>query len=226
MKILPFVILTLIINGFMRPAQAAENWCNPTKAPSISIRTSTDQISYDFSLSEKQLNGFNITTVSPYASNIITDVGGLMKGGIETQQRMSFGTMTNQTKGEICFWHDSIDILIHIKPTIYIANEFPRGSCMHNAIMGHEQKHIQVDREMVNKYAALIGQAFQADVAQYRVFGPVPLSNQEAALSQIRTRMQSMLKQYTNQMSTERKARQQQIDNLSEYERVNKSCKR
>ena len=225
MKILLFVILTLIVAGFTQSAQA-DNWCNPTKSPTISIRTSTDQIGYDFSLSEKQLNGFNITTVSPYASNIITDVGGLMKGGIETQQQMSFGTLTNQTKGQICFWHDSIDILIHIKPTIYIANEFPTGTCMHNAIMGHEQKHIQVDREMVNKYAAIIGQAFQADVAQYRVFGPVPLSNQEAALSQIKTRMQAILKQYTNQMSAERKARQQQIDNLGEYERVNKSCKR
>lgn len=225
MKIFTFAILTLVL-GLLTTPLHAENWCVPDTAPSITVRTSTDQITYDFSLSEKQLNGFNISTVSPYASNVITDVGGLMKGGIETQQRMSFGTVTNPNINQVCIWHDKIDVLIHIKPTIYIANEFPEGSCMHNSIMGHEQKHITVDREIVNKYAALIGQALQNDVSQYRVFGPVPASNQEATLSMVKTRLQTILKQYTNLMSQERKARQQQVDNLQEYERVNKSCKR
>lgn len=225
MKFLPFIILALVCGGFIQSAQA-ENWCQPTKAPSISIRTSTDQIGYDFSRSEKQLNNFNVTTVNPYASNVITDVGGLMKGGIETQQRMSFGTLTNQQTGQICFWHDSIDILLHIKPTIFIANEFPPGTCMHDAIMGHEQKHIQIDREIVNKYAALIGQAFRSDVSQYAVFGPFPVTNEQAVIEQIKTRMQNLLRQYTSQMIAERKMRQQQIDNLAEYERVNKSCRR
>jgi hypothetical protein len=225
MKLSTFVILTMLFCGFSRPAQA-DNWCTPNKAPTINIKTSTDQISYDFSRSEKQLNNFDISTVSPYGNNVITDVGGLMKGGIETQQRMSFETMTNQRTQQVCFWHDTIEVMLHIKPTIFIASEFPQGSCMHNSIMGHEQKHIQVDREIVNKYAALIGQAFQNDVSQYRVFGPFPTSNQDAALEQVKTRMQNILRQYTDQMSTERKSRQQQIDNLGEYERVNKSCKR
>ena len=220
--------LTIFMLSFYGLTQSAraENWCVPTTAPSITVRTSTDQITYNFSLSEKQLNGFNISTVSPYASNIITDVGGLMKGGIETQQRMSFGTLLNPNINQACMWHDKIDVLIHIKPTIYIANEFPPGTCMHNAIMEHEQKHITVDREIVNKYAALVGQALQNDVARYAVFGPVPASNQEATLSMIKTRIQTILRQYINQMTQERKARQQQIDNLNEYERVNKSCKR
>lgn len=225
MKFLSFIAISLAFAGFVPSAQA-ENWCNPAKAPTINVRTSTDRIGYDFSKTEKQLNGFNVTTVNPYGNNIITDVGGLMKGGIQTEQKMSFGTLTNPNTRQICFWHDSIDILLHIMPTIYIAAEFPPNSCMHDAIMGHEQKHIQVDREIVNKYAALIGQAFQDDVSRYWVFGPVPLSNREAALSQIKARMQNILKQYTNQMATERKTRQQQIDNLAEYERVNKSCGR
>ncbi len=225
MKLWLSIILPLAFLGVQQSAQA-DNWCNPPTAPSINIRTSTDQIGYDFSKSEKQLNNFNITTVNPYASNVITDVGGLMKGGIETQQKMSFGTMTNGRTNQMCFWHDSIDILLHIKPTIFIANEFPPGTCMHDSIMGHEQKHIQVDREIVNKYAAIIGEAFQNDVRQYRVFGPFPVSNQQAALEQVKTRLQNLLRYYTNQMSAERKTRQQQIDNLAEYERVNKSCKR
>lgn len=224
MKFLNFALLNIFLCAGI-PNAFADNWCSPQKAPTISIRTSTDQITYDFSKSEKQLNNFNISTVSPYASNVITDVGGLMKGGIETQQRMSFGTILNPNTQQVCIWHDNLDVLIHIKPTIYIASEFPQGTCMHNSIMGHEQKHITVDREIVNKYAGLIGQAFHDDIAKYRLFGPVPASQQEATLKMIKQRMNAILTNYTTQMSNERKKRQQAVDNLQEYERVNKSCK-
>ncbi len=223
MRIVVFGFLIAVLGGFSRSSEAA-SWCQPDKTPNISIKTSTDQISYDFSKSEKQLNGFGVTTINPYGEDVITDVGGLMKGGIITKQKMTFGTMTNGRLGQICFWHDSIDVMIHIKPTIFIATEFPQGTCMHNSIMGHEQKHVVVDREIVNKYAALIGRAMQADVAQFRLFGPFPAAQQEAALATVRNRMQAILKQYTDQMSAERKQRQQAVDNIGEYERVNKSC--
>ncbi len=209
---------------FWPPTANAEDWCQPKEAPHINIHTSTDQVSFDFSLSEKQLNKFSVSTVNPYASNIITDVGGLMKGGIEANMQMSFGTMTDRGAGQMCYWHDTIDVSLHIKPTIYIANEFPAGSCMHTAIMEHEQKHVTVDREIVNKYAKLIGEAFQSDITRYRVFGPIPISQGDAMAQQLKHRMESIFKTYTAQMSAERKQRQQQVDNINEYERVNHLC--
>ena len=219
------LFLIVMMSLISQPVSAA-NWCNPSTAPSINIRTATDQITYNFSQSERDLNKFSTSTVNPYGNNIITDVGGLMKGGIETQQKMSFGTITNPNTRQTCVWHDTMDIVLHIKPTIFVASEFPPGTCMHNAIMGHEHKHIQVDREIVNKYAALMGAAFRNDIMQYRVYGPVPSSNTNATISMVKTRMQTILKQYTDAMSQERRMRQQQVDSLDEYERVNKSCKR
>lgn len=204
----------------------ADNWCKPNKAPSINVRTSTDNISYDFSLSEKQLNKFNISTVNPYGKDVISDVGGLMKGGIETTQQMSFGTLTNSRTNQVCFWYDTIEVTLHIRPTIFVASDFPKGTCMHNSILGHEHKHVIVDREIVNKYAALIGQAIRKEVSRNSIFGPFSANQSKAMLSQIKTNMQASLKIYTTQMSAERKARQQAVDSLSEYERVNSSCKR
>jgi hypothetical protein len=203
---------------------AQKPWCVTTTPPSINIHTSTDQISYDFTKSEKDLDKFSVTTVNPYGDSVITDVGGLMHGGIQTQQKMTYGTITNPRTREICYWHNEMDIYIHIKPTIYIANNFPRGSCMHNAILAHEHKHVIVDREIVNKYATLIGNAVKDDITRYRIYGPVPLSQKSVVEEQLKQRMQIILKSYTDRMSTERKARQQQVDNLSEYERVNHLC--
>jgi len=204
----------------------ADNWCKPNKAPTINVRTSTDNISYDFSLSEKQLNKFNISTVNPYGKDVISDVGGLMKGGIETTQQMKFGTLTNSRTNQTCFWYDTIEITLHIRPTIFVASDFPKGTCMHNSILGHEHKHVIVDREIVNKYAALIGQGIRGEVSRSSVFGPFSANQSQAMLNQIKMNMQTSLKAYTTQMSAERKARQQAVDSLAEYERVNSSCKR
>lgn len=218
-----FFFISLTILGLI-PQADAETWCEAKNPPSIEIHTSTDDISYNFTLSKKDLDHFETSTINPYASNIITDVGGLMKGGIETKQNISFGTMTNHSTQQICFWHDKMEIYIHIKPTIYIANNFPRGSCMFNAIMEHEQKHVLVDREIVNKYATLIGNAVRSDIAQSRLFGPAPLSQKDDIQAAIGKRMQSLLDQFTAQMSDERRKRQQKIDSLEEYERINHLC--
>ncbi len=225
MKTCLFVLCHLFLLSSAMSAHA-ENWCQTPKAPTITVKTSTDHITYNFSLAERQLNKFNVSTVSPYSSNVITDVGGLMKGGIETQQQMSFGTMTNQQTREVCIWHDKIDVLIHIKPTIFVASEFPKGTCMHQSILDHEHKHVVVDREIVNKYASLIGKALHDDIRKYSVYGPVTLSRQQETLETIRKRMQAILSQQTTEMSNERKKRQQAVDSLQEYNRVNASCKR
>lgn len=220
-----FFFPVLLFFAFLSPVHAAGNWCNPDSAPVITISPFTDRISYNFNLSEKELNGFSVDTINPYGNNVITDVGGLMKGGIETEQQMKFGTLTNRSTGQVCYWYTSVDVSIHINPTIYVAREFPKDSCMHNAILAHEQQHVIVDREIVNKYAGILGNAIKEEISSRRIYGPVPVSQEPAIASQMKSRMQSILKQVTNQMSAERKARQQKVDSLSEYERVNHLCK-
>lgn len=204
---------------------AEASWCKPDKPARVTIKANTDQVSYDFSKSEKDLNKFNVDTVNPYGNNVITDVGGLMKGGIETRQAMQFSTLTHKGLGQVCYWYDKVDVLVHIHPTIYIASEFPRGSCKHEAIMGHEHKHVQVDREIVNKYVALIGKAVKAEVDRNMIFGPLPVAEGKATEAWLQRRISSIVKQYTDMMDAERRTRQQAVDSLPEYERVNKMCK-
>lgn len=228
---LPFLLCVMC--GFFYGGLASDraqadnsNWCTPNTVPEVNIHTSTNDITYDFSKSKKQLDQFSTDTINPYGPEVITDVGGLMKGGIQAAQKMKFGTVTNQRTREICYWYNTIDVNIHIKPTIYIANDYPRGSCMHKAIMAHEEKHIIVDREIVNKYALLVGEALKKEMTTARIYGPVHVTQGAAIESQIKTRMQTILKYYTDQMSAERRSRQQQVDSLSEYERVNNLCKK
>ncbi len=219
------IVLFCIVVTPITTTYAAPSWCQPNVAPRITIKPSTDNISYNYTLSEKQLNSFSIDTKNPYGGNVITDVGGLMKGGIQTEQKMTFGTMANRNTREVCYWYNTIDVKIHISPTIYIANKFPKGSCMFNAIMQHEEKHVIVDREIVNKYAIIIGKALKDEIAAARIYGPVADTKESLLGDKMRGRMKQILDTTTRQMSAERQKRQQEVDSLKEYERVNHQCK-
>lgn len=218
--------LIAILSG-AGPAQAAEKhaWCKPSGVPKIEVKTLTDDINWDYSKSEKDLNKFKIDTINPYGQNVITDVGGLMQGGIMMQEQMRYSTLTRSSVGQICYWYDQVVVTLHIKPTIYIASEFPRGTCKHNAIREHELKHVTVDREIVNKYAALLGAAVQEIVNRKPIYGPYHVAQSKDVENFLNQQLAVALKRYSSAMDEERKKRQQVVDSLAEYERVNKLCK-
>jgi hypothetical protein len=226
-------ILWVLLIGFFaagdaRPARAdlgPDAWCRADRAARIEIKTSTDQVLWDYNKSEKQLNSFDIDTVNPYGNNVITDVGGLMQGGIELKETMRFKTLTHNRLQQICYWYDKVVISLHIRPTIYIAKEFPRGTCKHNAIKQHELKHINIDREIVNKYASLIGAGVKKELDRQYLFGPHHVSQAKEVEAFMKARLERVLKYYSNMMDDERKRRQQLVDSLHEYERVNQLCR-
>ena len=222
------LLIGVLITGAVRQARAdlgLNAWCKADKAARIQIKTSTDQVFWDYTKSEKQLNSFNIDTVNPYGKSVITDVGGLMQGGIELKETMRFKTLTHNRLNQICYWYDTVAISLHIRPTIYIAKEFPQGTCKHNAIREHELKHINIDREIVNKYASLIGAGVKKELDRQYLFGPYSVSQSKEVETYMKARLENVLRYYSNMMDDERKRRQQLADSLHEYERVNHVCR-
>ena len=202
------------------------SWCRPAVVPSVKITSDTDRIKWVYGKSKKQLDQQQIDTINPYGNNVITDVGGLMQGGIKMEERMQFGTLTNQRTNQTCMYYNSIEMSFHIYPTIYIASEYRQGTCMHNAIRQHELKHIATDRDIVNKYSRAVGIAIQNEIKRQNVYGPVPADQVSAVQQQMKARMEQILTSYSDAMDAERRSRQQKIDSLAEYERVNNLCSR
>lgn len=200
------------------------SWCQPKNQAKVSIKTDTDRITWVYNKSEKDLNSFNIDTKNPYGKEVITDVGGLMQGGIQMAETMRFSTLTHSGLNQVCMFYDAVEVSFHIFPTIYIASEFPQGSCMHNAIKQHELKHINTDRQIVNRYAQAVGQSIKAEIQRQNVYGPIDISQIKAMQALMKSKMENILLSYSAKMDAERRLLQQQIDSLAEYQRVNKSC--
>lgn len=213
-------------NAYISGGKIERTPCTLRKSPTISVLPTKSNIRYDFTKSKAELNNFDIDTISPYGPGAHTDVGGLMEGEIQVSQKISFMFEEYRNSGQACVHYDKIDVKIHIDPTIYVASDFPPGSCEHNAVLGHERKHIKMDRLIVNKYAKRIGREIYRQISRAGFsYGPVNSSSVKSLQKQMQDNVSNIVKAETDRMNEERRRRQQGIDNLAEYERVRNACR-
>lgn len=200
--------------------------CRAQKPPKINVLPSKSHVRYDFSKSKAQLNNVDVDTISPYGPNHKTNVSGLMSGSIQVRHEVAIMHETYQQLGKGCLYIKSVDVKVHIDPTVYIAKEHPKGTCMHNAVLIHERKHVREDQLIVNKYSALLGKALVSVInSQGSSFGPYDVSRLPFVQQNIQKSVTTVVKKYNDQMNEERRERQQAIDNLEEYETIGKGCK-
>ena len=204
----------------------AEIECHAKTAPKINVLPSKSRVRYDFTKSKAQLNNVDVDTVSPYGPNHRTTVSGLMSGSIKVEHQVGFLHETYDQLGTGCIYLKSVKVKVHIDPTIFIAKEHPKGSCMHSAVLVHERKHVREDQLIVNKYSNILGKAL-ASVVDSRgpAFGPYDKSRMPFVQQNIQNSLNKVVKKYNNQMNNERRKRQQAIDNLEEYESIGARCK-
>lgn len=199
--------------------------CNAPKSPKINISPSKSRVRYDFTKTKAQLNNVDIDTISPYGPNHQTMVSGLMSGAIQIKHEVSFIHETYDMLDQGCVYLSSVDVNVHIDPTIYIANEYPPGSCMHNSVLNHERKHVREDQLIVNKYASQIGQALAKVVdSQKGAFGPYETARMPFVQKNIQNSITKVIRSFNDQMNLERQRRQQAIDSIEEYESIGKEC--
>lgn len=210
----------------MRPTQVVSQIsCNAPKPPKINILPSKSRVRYDFTKKKAQLNSVDIDTVSPYGPNHQTMVSGLMSGAIQIKHEVSFLHETYDMLDQGCVYLSSVDVMVHIDPTIYIAKEYPPGSCMHNSVLNHERKHVREDQLIVNKYANQIGHALTQVVNSQRgSFGPYETARMPFVQKNVQNSITKVIKRFNDQMNLERQRRQQAIDTIEEYESIGKEC--
>ena len=196
----------------------------PTK---ISVLTEKTRIQYDFSQTKAQLSKIETDTISPYGTNHKTISSGLMSGALEIRSEVSFMQETFSSMGIGCLYVKSVDITLRTEPKIFVANEYKPGTCMHNAILEHEQKHVLEDQYIANKYISIIREAIYDVVSvQKSNVGPYSRLNMLKAQTNIQGEISKTISKYSKIMNKERRTRQQSIDTYEEYETIGKACSR
>ena len=210
----------------MTSAHALESIkCQAKAPPKINVVPSNSKVKYDFTKNKEQLNQIDIDTISPYGPNHKTYVSGLMSGSIQVTSDLGFVQDVYTHLGVGCTYLTSINVKIHIDPTIFVASEYPKGSCMHNSVLTHEFKHVREDQLIVNKYAKVIGKALVGIInARGPTFGPYEVAKIPQVQDNVKNSPGEVITKYNRQMNQERQHRQQGIDTLEEYQSIGKEC--
>ena len=217
--------LDILAGGLLHLAAAGEIACAPKRPTDIRIVPTKVAVTYDRSKSRDELGGFHIDTQSPYGNNVTTHVGGLMSGEVAVKHKIGFMQETFPAYNRACMYVDSLEVSLHITPTIYIAREYVGDPCMYPAIMTHERKHVREDQLIINKYADRIGKALYAHFEKNdNAFGTVPAHELPALQKRIQDYFNGIVTQVSEQMSAERLVRQQKIDSFEEYESIRLKC--
>lgn len=205
-------------------AAASGEACTVRKAPSITVKIETEEIDYDYSHTAAALGLMKTDSVSPYSPGADTVSGGLREDHPEIRSQVGWELMSEPYRKIGCLSYDKIDIVIHLDPKIYVAKEFNSGACR-EAILQHERRHVEVDRKVMNKYGASIGQAVQAAVNSAGALGPFKLEDQEKMKALSSSHIESAINTQKLLMEQEMRRLQGQVDSLEEYKRVSAQCR-
>ncbi|MCB9996591.1 MAG: hypothetical protein H6869_09165 [Rhodospirillales bacterium] len=198
--------------------------CSVPAAPAISVVPTTAPVAYEFNLTSEELGRFKSNTVNPYDPGTDTATGGLRHDRPAIKTRVQWGIQQDPARQTACLWYDKIEVTIELSPKIYIASERTKDSVCRDAIIDHELKHVDVDRDVINKYAMDIGLAVKDAVDGAGAMGPYNYHQLDTVKKQLVGHITAAVESKKLLLHQEMARRQAGVDSLEEYERVSKIC--
>jgi hypothetical protein len=124
--------------------------------------------------------------------------------------------------GLACVHVDHVDVTFGYQNVkVYVAREFPQGSCGFNEVLAHEQKHINVNKKILNMYAPRIAQELGDYLKLNGVFREL---DEDYAMGILHEKLQSVINGIVKDLNKENTYRQRDVDTYFEYQRVSESC--
>lgn len=203
---------------------AAGLTCTVPKAPEITVRPISSAIIYNYDRSATDLTQIKGDTASPYAPGTDSVSGGLREDSPVIRTKINWSVQSYPGLGQGCMWYDTIDVEIKLNPKIFIAREFNKGVCR-EAILTHEKRHVDIDRQIMNKYAISIGKAIQAVVNKEGVSGPFSTRDMDAVKQASSQRIENAVKAQEELLLKEMAVLQGRVDSLEEYTSISRICK-
>lgn len=211
--------------------------------PSIEINVTTDDVDFDNQKDMDKLTELQAQMPSSARYNhspqdgdshdtepnwVHAKVGGMMAASLRMEHKVAFKQRIDRNTGKGCVWIDNVTVELKLDPTIYIANDFRDDACRHKEILEHEMQHLEVDRDITDKYSAQMSDALNLILSgpdDYKT-GLIPANDIERNQSVLSDNVEGALDVMFDKMAIERAERQAAIDTPEEYRRISGSCPR
>ncbi len=128
--------------------------------------------------------------------------------------------------GQICISLEQVAIEFIYTPRIDIASEVKAGSCLYNAVLQHEVRHVNTEIITFNEFLPQLRDAVQAALNNMPPIPPVPEKDAVGVQNTSIDIINGALLKKGAELGETLHARQQMIDTRAEYMRINALCPR
>jgi len=189
--------------------------CDELPKPSVTVKRLEEKVSYNTSYSYKTLNNLGAALAQPGRQ-----VLGLTRGNATA----SFASKTQSFVDRTGRWEcasPQITLTFGFTPvTVYVAREFPPGSCAYKEILDHEMRHLKTYQEHMVSIEKSLAETLTARFVTDKPWrGP---AGQAAA--QLQKELDERWLPYVQREIAKVDAAQALIDTAEEYERVANAC--
>lgn len=206
---------TMILSVSFLPLQTVADECGKLSPPSVVVKRLDENISFNNQYSYRSLT--NISAPKGRPGNLVL---GLTRGNASVR----FSTTTPGYIDQSGRWEcvsPQVSLVYGFTPiTVYVAREFPEGSCAHKEIYEHEMRHVKAYQSHIAAIEKELGEILNRRFATGEAWrGPV---------DSVRARLQQELDErwapYVQREIKRVDEAQSLIDTPEEYERLANSC--
>jgi hypothetical protein len=210
------------------PAFAQEDLSNTCPAadapPVLASKFENDPPKYTNALTSAELGHFKVSTVVARAPREIFRVGGLTSSLYSPTYNIEFLIRSNPGNGHACLYIKKVDLELVLAPTVYIAHEFPPGSCRYNDTLHHEQRHVATSVITLNEYMPALTETARRAMEDNAVVGPFISGDADAVQQNVAANIRAALQKELDVIDKVHFQRQQAIDTRAEYLRATRAC--
>lgn len=207
--------LPLLLVAVSAPAYAIDCGKTPPRIDVIQLQKPTEFVRNFTSTGLTKMHEGNFRMDAP---SVLGLGGGPMSLKLDTVYE------TKREGSVSCVRPGGISITFTITPVIMIARNYEKGSCEYEAVLTHEQKHIDAFSDFQTLYADKL-KAYVARIARERIRAKV-VSNVNVAFEQkqMDQTLKTALDSYLETMQEALYKRQMKIDSPQEYAHVAAQC--
>jgi len=128
-------------------------------------------------------------------------------------------------KGGYLAWVEDLKVDFGFKELkVFMANEYPEGSCEHYHIREHENEHVRIHREVYMKYQPLLEEAVSASKGIPLRSAPVTVASKEEGKKVVGERISEVLDPVFDRFNQELKDENARIDTAASYDELRRRC--
>ena len=191
-----------------------------THNPVISLRHLVNPTEYIRDISSQELN------TAHYGDDLaIGNILGVSGGNLGSKFNAKFEIIPS-VGNLFCLQLVEINASFIATPKVYIASNFPRGSCEYSNVLRHELKHVSILKNTQMEYVVNYKEYIAKISNDMAILPPMKLSQTKAAKDYMVEQINSKIADYINLIIEDLIIRQKEIDTRQEYRLQQAKCKK